>query len=368
MRNNIITIHYGEIALKGKQRGRFESMLIRNVQEITGFRPMRMSSRLFLKEWNDDTRYLLSMIPGIEWMGDGLVIDRDNDVLREEVSRLASTTGEKRLNLDVRRVDKSFERTSLQLKEDLQKNIGFRYDASAKKVVVEIMKDSFIINSDIKRGVGGVPIGSAGRVLALFSGGIDSAVVPFEMMKRGCNVDLLHVYALPNRDAVTKGKAYEIAKHLSRFGRVRLYIVPFHLFGIKVGEIEQRYELVIFKRFLLKLAERLSKEYGYKGIATGDSLSQVASQTLDNINAISYGIDIPVFRPLVSCNKEEIIGKAKRYGTYEMSIKEYKDCCSIVSKHPATTVKPDKVKALEKQMNIDAIVDRSIEDMITEDL
>ena len=368
MEKEILSVHYNEIALKGKQRGKFERMLINNIASLTGCRPVPKSGRLVLLHFDKDTVELLRFIPGISWIGEGLVIERDIRILKKCVSELLSSRGCSSVNLDVKRVDKNYSMTSLDLKNELLKEFHLRIDIQqGYKIKIEIMPDSFIINKNITKGIGGMPIGSAGKVLSLFSGGIDSAIVPFEMMKRGCTVDLLHVYALPTRDAVLRSKIIELVGKISKISSFKLFLIPFHLFGLEIMKIDSRYELVLFKRFLLKLTERLAKEYGYKGICTGDALSQVASQTLDNLNAISYGFDLPVFRPLLTYNKDEIIKKAEFYGTYESSIKEYKDCCSIVSKNPATALSQQKVKDLESKINLEEIIDKSIAELRVEE-
>lgn len=368
MEKEILTVHYNEIALKGKLRSKFESMLCDNILKSTGHKASKLDSRLFLSDWDEKTRSSLKLTPGVSWFGDGLVFQRDFEALKTRLAELFSNMDKTQINLDVKRIDKKFPETSLEIKEKLMKEFKIRPNPGGKRVLIEIMPDSFIINTNIERGIGGVPIGSAGKVISLFSGGIDSAVVPFEMMKRGCNVDLLHVYALPTREAVMKTKIIELATRISSVSKTKLFLVPFHFFGIKAMEIDSRYELVLFKRFLLKLAERLAKEYEYKGICTGDALSQVASQTLDNINAISYGLDLPIFRPLLTYNKEEIIDKAKAYGTYDTSIKEYKDCCSIVSKNPATAASRQKVEKLEMDMNLEKLVNDSLSEMRAVDI
>ncbi len=354
-----ISIHYGEIALKGKLRSRFEKMLINNIIYGTGYKPATVENRLFIDNQDDSTVNKLTLTPGVSWTGKYIMIERDQDSLEKTLNEIIKDPGQP-INLDVKRIDKNFESTSLDIKQKILKDMHIQLSSTGPKIRVEIMKDSFIVNYDIKRGIGGVPSGSAGRVISLFSGGIDSAVAPLEMMKRGCNVDLLHVYAVATDAQVLESKVGEIARNLSFTAPLRLYMVPFHIFNLKVMSINPRYELVMFKRFLLKLADGLCSLYGYKGIVTGDSLSQVASQTLDNISAISYGIDVPVFRPLLSHNKEDIIDKAKMYGTYESSIKKYKDCCSIVSKKPLTTASKEKVLEFEKELYLDAIVKESL--------
>ncbi len=141
--------------------------------------------------------------------------------------------------------------------------------------------------------------------------------------------------------------------------------MPFHYFSVAALKIDKRYELVLFKRFLLRLAEEISSERGYLAIVTGDALSQVASQTIENINAISFGIRLPVFRPFIGYNKGEIIDKSIRYGFYDISIEDYKDCCSIVSNNPATKSNPGTIKKLENDIEIDKIIRDSLKELKT---
>ncbi len=355
-----IAIHYNEIALKGKNRPKFEKMLYYNIERATQKKPERYNGRLILKDATDSDKKAVLLTPGVAWAGDALIIPRDINLLKKAVRKIGVG---KQVEYDVKRVDKKFEKTSLDLKSLLQRDAGLEPKKGGFKMRIDIMTDSFIISYNIKKGLGGLPIGSAGKALSLFSGGIDSSIAPIEIMKRGCKVDLLHIYAFPNDSSVMESKIGEIARLLSKFHDCRLYIAPFYVFATAVNDIDPRYELVLFKRFLLKLAEAVAIKYGYKALVTGDSLSQVASQTLDNINAISFGIDIPVFRPLIAYNKDEIIDKSKTYNTYLSSIKEYKDCCSLTSKHPSTSATQEKIKDLERQINIEKVIEATLKDM-----
>lgn len=363
MLKEITSVHYNEIALKGKLRGEFEGLLKRNIAKLTGRTPRSLSGRIVLDVVDAQMKEQLRLMPGVSWIGDGVILERNGDALNGILSEIFSSEKVKGVDLDVRRIDKTFGKTSLEVKTDILKRFGLSIDKNGTKLRVEIMKDAFIVNYNIERAIGGMPVSSAGRVLSLFSGGIDSSVVPFELMKRGCEVDLLHVYAVPTAAVVLKSKITENQRIISRVHPARLYLVPFHIFGLKASDINPRHELAVFKRFLLKLAERVAVEYGYKGIATGDSLSQVASQTLDNLNAISYGMDLPVFRPLITYNKDEIIEKARFYGTYGESIKKYKDCCSLVSKNPSTKVSREKIEAAERTLAMDKLISDSLSQM-----
>lgn len=353
----LISIHYNEIALKGRNRSRFEGLLIKNIYNRLGLKAEKLNGRLIVKSYEDKALDLLRLIPGIAWYGKSIKIQRDLDSLIDTLKGIDSI---EKYNIDVRRIDKTFEYTSLQIKDLINKEIRPRGN---ERMIIEVFKDFFLITKDINAGIGGLPVGSAGKVLSLFSGGIDSSIVPIELMKRGCTVDLLHVYNGPSADLIMTTKINEIASYLSKINPIKLYLIPFSVFSLKTMNAESDYDLVLFKRFLLKLGESLAYKFDYKAIATGDSLSQVASQTLANINAINHNIDIPILRPLITLNKQEIIDKAKRYGTYEMSIQKYKDCCSLVSKHPNTNANTDKLNEIEEKVNLNQIVKESIENM-----
>ena len=195
MTTNGIAIHYNEIALKGKNRSKFERMLYDNIERITHKKPERFDGRLILKEANDNDKKAVLLTPGVAWVGDAMIIPRDINALKKAVRRIGVG---KQVEYDVKRVDKKFEKTSLDVKSLLQRDAGLEPKKGGFKMRIDIMTDSFIISYNIKKGLGGLPIGSAGKVLSLFSGGIDSSIAPIEIMKRGCKVDLLHVYAFPD--------------------------------------------------------------------------------------------------------------------------------------------------------------------------
>ncbi|MCL4362045.1 MAG: hypothetical protein OH338_02210 [Candidatus Parvarchaeota archaeon] len=360
----ILSIHYDEIALKGKQRGYFQALLIKNIKEKINKPVKAVESRLVLEDYSLEDIKKLKLTPGVAWISEAYRIDRDEKELLELIDKIIGEN--KNLNIDVKRVDKRYEKTSLKLKEELAKNLKLRFDKNGKKIRIEIMSDSFIVNYGIERGMGGLPIGSSGKLLSLFSGGIDSAIAPLEMMKRGAKVDLLHVYALNSPDFALQSKIKTVAEKLGEIeSGLTLYLVPFHYFSVAALKIDKRYELVLFKRFLLRLADEISREKGYMAIITGDALSQVASQTIENINAISFGIQLPVFRPFIGYNKGEIIEKSIRYGFYDISIEEYKDCCSIVSNNPATKSNPEIIKKLESDIGMDRIIKDSLKELKT---
>jgi len=199
------------------------------------------------------------------------------------------------------------------------------------------------------------------------SGGIDSPVAAWQMMKRGCTVDFLHVHNLKSEKDVEKSKMKEIIKILDKYQfRSKLHLVPYHVYELStVDKVPRNKDLVLFKHYLLKLAEKIALEKGYKAIVTGDNLAQVASQTLDNIKAVSLGVSLPIFRPLLTYDKEEIVNLGNKAGTYEPSIKQYKDCCSILAKYPQTSTRIKDFEETLKSINVGKIVEESIDESKT---
>ncbi|MBD3398389.1 tRNA 4-thiouridine(8) synthase ThiI, partial [Candidatus Micrarchaeota archaeon] len=196
-------------------------------------------------------------------------------------------------------------------------------------------------------------------VLCLMSGGIDSPVAALMMMKRGCEVDFLHIHPFEKNGKVKGSKIEKLVRMLDSYQQRegKLLVVPYAGFYARTGEVERRYELVVFRRYLYKLAERVAQEKKYGGIVSGDSLGQVASQTLENIAAAQHGLEVPVFRPLVSMDKMEIVDAAERMGTYGESIKEYQDCCSLVAvKSPVTKAKKHIVEEYYAEMEVGELI------------
>ena len=209
------------------------------------------------------------------------------------------------------------------------------------------------------KGTGGLPCGSTGKAVILLSGGIDSPVAAFYAMKRGLQPVYLHVHAFKDNDPAVSSKITDIAKKLSYSPTAKVYYAPFYPFQAMACGIPERYELVLFKMFLYQLATIVAKKEGAKAIVTGESLGQVASQTLQNLYASQQGTILPILRPLIGFDKEEIIDKAKEIGTYALSLKPYKDVCSFRAKNPATAANEKTIIRLYANAKIKEAVEKS---------
>lgn len=369
----VITVHYGEIALKGKNRREFENLLIKNIKKsISKYNvgPVsKMDSRIII-ECTEETDFEqviknLKCIFGIEWFSVSYELEKDLEHIKRFILGYCKEKNVLTpIKIETKRADKSFHlnstQASIDIAEYLEEN-GIKMGVKENKttIYVQILNKCAIISVDKTRGPGGLPVGSSGRVLVLLSGGIDSPVAAILMMKRGCSIDLIHFYQQATAEEASNSKILEIIEILKRYGfEGRVYLTPYHEFyKATFDSVPPRKELVVFRRFMLKVSNELAKEGRCLGIATGDNLSQVASQTLDNLYTTNSVSELPVYRPLLTYDKREIIKLAEEYGTFSESIKEYKDCCSIVSaKHPETKTKLEEIKKIEEKIKIEEIV------------
>ncbi len=372
----IALIHYGEIGLKGGNRRHFEEKLAANVRKALGNKgEVRIEQKRLFVEGKlnlKKTREALLKVFGIEWFALAEECEPTVEGIWKCVKKNLKNVEGKTFGVKTKRTDKNFPMKSMELSGEIGGRIheatGSKVDLGNPEVTVHIIvlqKKAFVHFEKIK-GLGGLPVGSAGRVLCLMSGGIDSPVAAWLMMKRGCEVDYLHVHSFEKNEKVKGTKIEKLVKILDSFQqrKANLLLVPYSHFYARTGEVERRYELVVFRKYLYALAEKIAREKDYGGIVSGDSLGQVASQTLENIAAAQHGLEVPVFRPLISMDKMEIVNIAERIGTYLESIKKYQDCCSLVSvSNPVTKAKKSIVADYYEKIKGKHLLEESMDEL-----
>lgn len=377
---DILLIHYSEIGTKGANRGHFERRLrddLRARLVPSDATEVKLdNSRLVapLSEGHDKDRIakVLGQVFGIAWYAFGKALSRSEEAIKTACVEAAQTAepGDT-FKIFVKRVDKSYPLTS----ETMCRSLGGAVmEAAGLKVkmedydlgiFVEILPDRALVFTTKTEGLRGMPRGSSGRMLCLFSGGIDSPVAAWSMMRRGALVDLLHFHPFPTNEGVIGSKITELHKTLRTFNpKSALYLVPhFHYQTVAALKVPMAYETVMFRRFMFRAAERLALHQKLRALVTGDALGQVASQTLENMAAAQGGLSLPVFQPLISMDKDDIVRAAQKIGTFDLSNKPYKDCCSLMSRRPKTTISVERARALEADLNLESLIPPTLTDL-----
>jgi thiamine biosynthesis protein ThiI len=343
--------HYSEVALKGNNRPEFVRALRRGInRSLSGLEhSVAYSEGRFIVDAEAGEGELvgrLSKVFGISWFAPVKVVAEGYPEILREVLSTSASSGARTFKVAVRRADKAFplgsQELATRLGAEVVKATGKTVDLSHPElsIHVDVVRGSALVYSDRSKGPGGLPLGTAGRVMLLFSGGIDSPVAAWLLMKRGTRPVYLHFYLAPTPQAAVDSKITRLVKLLSAYeGKSTLVLVPFAEYQLATTGIPGELEPSLFRRFMRMTAEALAPRFDARAVSTGDSLSQAASQTLWNIAAFDEGSTLPVLRPLLTYDKDEIISLARRIGTYDLSLEEYKDCCAIITRHPKTRVK-----------------------------
>lgn len=369
-------IHYGEIALKGRNRPQFERQLVDNIKRQHPVdRVERLSGRMVA---DSQVPVELSDVLGIVWWAQVDPVAAEVDAIRLKAQELAKERVGAAASFAVRvsRADKTFPLRSQELESlvggdlDDMLNIPVDLDTPDFTLGVEIAEGTAYLFTRRVEGPRGLPAGISGHLFGLYSAGVDSAVAAYLMAKRGASVELVHFHALTEGTLAHEDKAGDLAREIARFlPSLRVHYVPYHHFQLATLDLarHQRQELVVFRRFMARLADRMAREAGALGLFTGDNLGQVASQTLENLRAVDRSIGSSIYRPLIAYDKQEIIDLAIELGFDEIANRDYKDCCSIIAQHPATRANLDKVRSIERDIGIDKLIERSLAESISFD-
>ena len=379
-----VLIRYHEIALKKGNRAYFTELLKRNVLAAVkdlGAKEVRsLPARLLLSFKSDVASCTLiermSTVFGIANFSLVERTDRDIDALRRRILDSLNGNRFESFRIETQRGDKTFPLTSPEINRQLgaavKEKTGARVDLENAQftVTVEILpRDAFFGFNKIS-GPGGLPVGASGRVVALISGGFDSPVAAYRMMQRGCRLIFVHFHSAPFQDKTSQEKVRQLVTMLTRyqFG-ARLYLVPFGEIQRQiVAAVTRPLRVVLYRRMMLRIAEAIARKEKAKALITGESLAQVASQTLDNMAAIQQAARLPILRPLVGMDKQEIIDQARRIGTFEISSIPDQDCCQLfVPKHPATKARFSDVEADEAKLNVKELLRYGVENAAEEE-
>ncbi len=366
-----IVCHYGEIALKGKNRRFFEKRLVLNIKKA--FPEASISAprgRIVLIDKEEKVKEKLRKIPGIDYFFIADVVSSSLEEIKKSVISLMEKADFESFRITVKRADSSFPTSSQELSvilgREVQKKTGKKVDLKSpdKNCFLEITpKETYIYFEKIK-GVGGLPVDSGGKAISLLSGGIDSPVASFRMIKRGMKNAFLHFHAYPTTSKQSINKTKRIVKILSSFqGESTLYLIPFSEIQKEIMiVVSEKLRVLMYRRFMMRIGEEIAKKEGAKAIVTGESLGQVASQTIENLAITGEVVNISVFRPLIGHNKEEITKEAKRIETYDVSILPEEDCCvRFLPKKPETKGKIAEVKREEENLEVEKMVKEALE-------
>ena len=354
-------VHYGEIGLKGKNRALFEKQLVRNIQKVIKGEVKRVSGRLLLKTSDRKAPEKLARVFGIVNFSPAWNCKSNLKEIKKAALDILKKKGGS-FKIDTRRDWKGFPLNSMEVNErvgeEIVKKLGLKVNLTKPKnrLSIEILKDVTLLYLTKIPGPGGLPVGVSGKVVCLLSGGIDSPVAGWMAMKRGCEVIFLHFW---NEAMGGKGKIEELMKILRSWQpEARLIVIPFRdIQNQVIAKVPAEWRMIVYRRLMFRIAQAIAKKAGAKALVTGESLAQVASQTLDNMVVIEEASEMPVFRPLIGLDKQEIINLAKKIGTYDISIKPYQDCCSfMIAKHPITKARIEQVRKIEQPLDIQKLV------------
>ena len=392
---NSIIVKYGEIGIKGKNRYIFENKLIKNIKNmlkpIDKFNVYKEYGRVYVDLGDyeyDEVCEEVKKVFGVVGVCPAVKVLRNNEedveaayqklketallVLEEKIEN-----GAKTFKVESRRGDKSFRLTSQDMSIDiggyLLSNVGDKIKVDINKpeakIKCELRENNVVVYSDTVPGYGGLPIGTNGKAMSLLSGGIDSPVATWMVAKRGMEVEAIHFHTYPFTSEKSQEKVKDLARILAKYcGKVRLHKVNILEIQKAVGLNCRDEEMtIISRRFMMRIAQKLAEQRNCDALITGESIGQVASQTIQGLTCTNASVSLPVFRPLIAMDKTEIIEIAKKIDTFETSIIPEEDCCSVFApKKPVTKPKLERIEDSEKALDVDKLIQDAIDNMEVE--
>ncbi len=379
---DIILIKCGELILKGNNRAKFEDRLVKNIKgaiaKFGNFHVWKEQATMFVEgaDENADLEKVIEPIQkvfGIIKLSPAWRAEKNmKSIVQTMVERCTELQDAKTFKVDAKRADKKFELKSPEICMEAGGSLlsvypHLKVDLHHPDAVVhvEVRQDAAYVYSREYRGSGGIPTGTSGKGMLLLSGGIDSPVAGWMMAKRGMELEAIHFFSYPYTSERAKEKVIDLAKILTQYtGAIKLHIVPFTELQLAMVEKCPGDQItILIRRAMSRIAQKICAKSGSLALITGESLGQVASQTLHSLVVTNEVADLPVLRPLIGLDKEEIIQYARKINTYETSILPYEDCCTIfVPKHPETKPKLEKIQLSESKLDMDALIQKAVDE------
>ena len=386
---NILIVKYGEIGVKGKNRYIFENKLIKNVKNILKpigkFNVYKEYGRIYVDLDGYDYEEVVEEVKkvfGIVGVCPAVRAEKDYNLLKELALKMLEEKieqGYKSFKVDSRRGDKDFKLTSQEMSLDIggylvsqvKDKIAVDVRNPEVKIHCELRQNHVMVYSDTIPGYGGLPLGTNGRAMSLLSGGIDSPVASWMVAKRGMELECIHFHSYPFTSEKSQEKVRDLAQILAKYcGRVRLHKVNMLEIQKAIGlNCKDEEMTIISRRFMMRIAERVAESRHCDALVTGESIGQVASQTIQGLTCTNASVKMPVFRPLIAMDKTEIIEVAQKIGTFETSILPEEDCCTVFSpKKPVTIPKLDRLEKSENKLDVEKLIQDAIDNIEVEDI
>lgn len=378
----IILAKYGEIILKGGNRPRFESILLNNIRNslknVAETKVRLAQATVYVDVFDSDKIDLvtdrLSKIFGIVSITRAVVCEKDIEDIKAKAKEYLkpSLTDGKRFKVEAKRSDKAFPLTSPQICLE----VGGYLDDEYPKIIVDVHNPDVTVRVEVRdfgayvyadedkiQGQGGMPIGTGSKATLLLSGGIDSPVAGHMISKRGVEIDAVNFFSFPYTSERAKEKVIELAGIIAQYtSKINLYIVPFTEIQLSIRDkCPDEHLTLVMRRFMMRIAERIARKNKSKALITGESVGQVASQTLAALDVTNAVVDMPILQPLIGMDKQEVIDRANAIGTYETSILPYEDCCTVFTpRHPTTNPKRESIEKSEARLDVETLIEAAM--------
>ena len=378
----IILAKYGEIILKGGNRSRFENILMSNIKNAlrnVADTKLRLAQATVYVDVEDENKIDLVMerlakVFGIVAIARAAVCEKDIDEIKATAKEYLKNdlTEGKRFKVEAKRSDKKFPFNS----PEICREVGGYLDDEYPGIIVDVHNPDVTVKVEVRdysayvyaaqnkiQGQGGMPIGTGSKATLLLSGGIDSPVAGHMICKRGVEIDAVNFFSFPYTSERAKEKVIELASIIAQYtSKINLYIVPFTEIQLQIRDkCPEEHMTLVMRRFMMRIAERLALQHKSKALITGESVGQVASQTLAALDVTNSAVDMPILQPLIGMDKLEIINRATEIGTYETSILPYEDCCTVFTpKHPTTNPKRENIEKSESKLDIEELIEAAL--------